>query len=182
MPEERGAPLDRLRARLAAAEPTHRGQEPSAARVRIREAFEDIAAARDRGLSWQQVTDALAAEGMRAADGGALTWRKVKALFHVERYARGGKRKRQPGLVPDPDAPRFRRRRAAHSGAAEAVPAAAPKTEAAPPNALPAEGGETQAQELRALLARRRPALRDPSPVTLGPADRRPNKESEDDA
>lgn len=69
--------------------------EPSAARLYIREHFETLSAARDRGISWPQIAGVLAQAGVFAADGSALEWRTVSSLFHAERYARGERRKRR---------------------------------------------------------------------------------------
>jgi hypothetical protein len=73
----------------------------------------------------------MTADGVVAADGAPLTAGEVKALFHVEKYARGGTRRRRPGMAPDPDAPRFRRRRAAqvsHPGGPRPAPPAPAST------------------------------------------------------
>jgi hypothetical protein len=188
---DKGAPDaddDAFRAKLADLEPAPRRQAPSAARIRIRGAFEAITAARGRGVSWQQVAELMTADGVRAADGEPLTAGEVKALYHVEKYARGGTRKRRPGLVPDQDAPRFRRRRkgadrpATSRAGQDAAQAATP---AAPRDASAAEADDDderrRAANLRARLARRRPGLREPDPITLGPGDRRPTKESNGD-
>lgn len=84
----RSAKGDPLRHRLASIEPASRGQDPSPARSRIRDTFDAMAAARKRGVTWAQVTGLLAAEGIKAADGDALTVDEVRALFHAERQLR----------------------------------------------------------------------------------------------
>ena len=69
--------------------------EPSAARLYIREHFEALSAARDRGISWPQIAGVLAQARVFAADGSVLEWRTISSLFHAERYARGERRKRR---------------------------------------------------------------------------------------
>ena len=183
----RPSPAGALRARLAVLQPkrTAAGAEPSAMRLRIRETFPDLVAARERGVTWQQITEAMAEVGIRGYDDAPLDWRRVKTLFHAERYARGERRVKR--RAPAAGA---RRGRAGEAKQAP-MPASPPQQPPGPPTPAaeaaaappPASGGETQAQDLRALLARRRPELRDPPPVTLGPADRRPgSKENPEDA
>ncbi|WP_156963981.1 hypothetical protein [Muricoccus aerilatus] len=87
---------DAFRARLAEVEPAGKRQEPSAARVRIQATFEDLTAARKRGVAWQQIAALMAIDGIKAADGEPLTSDEVRALYHAERYARGERRKRRP--------------------------------------------------------------------------------------
>ena len=69
--------------------------DPSALRLHIRDNFPSVLAARARGVSWQQITEVMAAAGVRASDGSDLTWRKVATLFHTERYERNPKPKRR---------------------------------------------------------------------------------------
>jgi hypothetical protein len=80
--------------------------EPSEARQYLRDNFDTISAARDRGLTWPQITQAIVERsGVRAADGSELGWRTFKSLFHAERYSRGVKRKhrpKKPVAPPDP--------------------------------------------------------------------------------
>jgi hypothetical protein len=154
---------DGFRARLADLEPAPRRQAPSAARIRIRGAFEAITAARGRGVSWQQVAELMTADGVRAADGAPLTAGEVKALYHVEKYARGGTRRRRPGLVPDPEAPRFRRRRTRASQQEGPEPSSPPASAPAPWVDRMAERGrerEAAAGEERPKV-RHRPGMRD---------------------
>lgn len=177
--DERTSEADAFRAGLAAAAPAPNRQAPSAARIRVRDAFAAIAAARSRGVSWRQIADLMAADGVRAADGAPLTEGAVKALFHVERYARGGRRKRRTGLAPDASAPRVRRRR---QGAGQPAARVEQDARATTPAAAAADDDEGQrAADLRARVARRRPGLREPPPITLGPGDRRPTEESDED-
>lgn len=98
---------------LEALEPADRA-DASEARRHIRANFDAMTAARDRGVSWQQITDTMTAAGVRAENGDPLDWRQLKSLFHTERYARGGKRKRRAvkpkalraeALSPEPPAP-----------------------------------------------------------------------------
>ena len=69
--------------------------EASQARRYIRVNFDAVTAARERGVSWQQITGAMAAVGVLGMNNEPLGWRQLKSLFHTERYARGGKRKRR---------------------------------------------------------------------------------------
>lgn len=116
---------DAFRARLAEVEPAGRRQEPSAARALIQATFEDLTAARKRGVAWQQVAALMAADGIKAADGEPLTADEVRALYHAERYARGERRKRPT------DAPKPRPRRVAP------IVEVAPEVAAGPPPAPP---------------------------------------------
>jgi hypothetical protein len=82
--------------------------EPSDARQYLRDNFDTISAARDRGLTWPQITRAIVeSSGVRAADGSALEWRVLKSLFHAERYSRGVKRKHRPKRPPTPADPKL---------------------------------------------------------------------------
>ncbi|TPG45698.1 hypothetical protein EAH89_26215 [Roseomonas nepalensis] len=131
---------DAFRARLAEVEPAGRKQEPSAARARIQETFDDLTAARKRGVAWQQIAALMTADGIKAADGEPLTPDEVKALFHAERYARGERRKRRPNAGAA-EAPKVRPRRVTPDVEAEPV-AAKPLVPAplpAPENARPAD-------------------------------------------
>ena len=93
---------DDLRAVLAGLQPKRQshGSTPSTARLHIRSAFDAIVDARKRQVSWQQIAEGMTGLGIQAADGEPLDWREVKSLFHAERYARGGTRKRQKGSGP----------------------------------------------------------------------------------
>ena len=167
-----------MRAGLAALVPVPKAQDPSAARTRIREIFDDITAARKRGIAWSQIATLMHAEGTRAADGEPITPDEVKALYHAERYSRGARRKRRPaqrkGAQAEHPSP-------ARPEASEAPPATPTRPEAARSDP-PAPAPPREAEGLRALLARRRPDLREPTPINLGPEDRRPRQETDDDA
>lgn len=173
-------PYEQLQRPAAAGATTAEVSEP---RRHIREHYAAITAARGRHVTWPQITATMTELGIRASDGSVLGWRLVKSFYHAERYARGGKPKRRkpraaaaphvaaPAPAPEPtttEAPATtsRRQDVLEPGPADPAPAA-PAPEAA---------------DLRALLARRRPALSEPKPVTLGPADRRPHQERDDDA
>lgn len=69
---------------------------PSATRCFLREHFDTITAARTRGLTWPQITKVLISNGVCAVDGSELTWKRLKSLYHGEKYVRGGPRKRRP--------------------------------------------------------------------------------------
>lgn len=116
---------------LAALEPADRA-DASEARRYIRANFDAMTAARGRGVSWGQITDAMTAAGVRAENGDPLTWRQLKSLFHTERYARGGKRKRRAAM---PKAPR----------AEQPAPAPEPQAPAAPEPASPPAVADTPA-------------------------------------
>jgi hypothetical protein len=82
--------------------------EPSEARQYLRDNFDTISTARDRGRTWLQITRAIVeSSGVRAADGSALEWRVLKSLFHAERYSRGVKRKHRPKRPPTPADPKL---------------------------------------------------------------------------
>ena len=161
-------PYERLQPRTGTAR-----TGPSAARLHIREHFAGITAARARGVSWQQIAAAMAGAGVRGADGGELGWRRVKGLYHAERYSRpDGKRKRRP----KPAKPKAA---AAHA----APPSPAPEPPPAPPGPGPAPakpGPDPVVAKLRAQFAKRRPDLKEPAPVVLGPGGRRPSKQTGD--
>lgn len=169
-------PYDQLQPRPGAAK-----AEPSKPRLHIREHFDAMTSARGRGVSWQQITAAMAASGVRGAGATGLGWRQVKSLYHAERYARGEKRKRRK---PTPK-PLKAEANAPAGQAAEAprpVPAPTVSASAPAPPAAPHPGDAAHAEGLRALLARRRPGLREPAPINLGPEDRRPRQEKDEDA
>ena len=155
----------------------------SETRRHIREHFDAITAARGRQVTWPQITATMTGLGIRASDGSVLDWRLVKSFYHAERYARGGKPKRRkpktaaaplvapPAPAPEPTTTGAPATTSRWQGVSEPGPAD-------PAAAAPAP----DAANLRALLARRRPALSEPKPVTLGPEDRRPRQERDDDA
>ncbi len=93
---------------LPAAKPKH---EPSPARVRIRETYDDITAARARGVSWQQIADLMTRDGIMGTDGKPMTATKVNSLYAAEKATRGERRKRRtkkgvaPGPTPQPPQP-----------------------------------------------------------------------------
>ena len=169
-------PYDLLQPRPGAAK-----AEPSEPRLHIRKHFDAMTAARGRGVSWQQITAAMAAAGVRGAGAAELGWRQVKSLYHAERYARGEKRKRRkpaPKLAKaEATAPARQTAEASRPAPVPTAPASAP----APPAAAH-PGDAAHAEGLRALLARRRPDLREPAPINLGPEDRRPRQETDEDA
>jgi hypothetical protein len=82
--------------KIASLTPPGRKSEQSPVRARIHANFDEIAAAKERGVTWQQLTDLFTSEGIVGADGEPLTADAVRSLFHSERYARGERRKRQP--------------------------------------------------------------------------------------
>lgn len=91
----------RLRERLRRTEPAPwKGKGPggdlSALRLHIRATFPDLEDARARGVTWQQLADAINAEGVPDAPGETVEWRRLKSLHHAERYSRGGKRRKRP--------------------------------------------------------------------------------------
>jgi hypothetical protein len=75
---------------------------PSETRAYIRANFDTIQAARQRGLTWPQITAVLTESGVKAPDGSPLQWRVLKSLFHAERYVIGGKRQRRRKPVKPP--------------------------------------------------------------------------------
>lgn len=92
-----------FRAKLALIGGQGRKAEPSAARAEIRRAFADIKAARERAVTWQQITDLLTAEGLPG-----LTADKVRALYHAERRIQGERvkrRRRKPTQVREISVP-----------------------------------------------------------------------------
>lgn len=170
-------PYDQLQPRPGAAK-----AEPSEPRLHIREHFDAMASARGRGVSWQQIAAAMAAAGVRGAGAAELGWRQVKSLFHAERYARGEKRKRRkPAPKPPKAGTPAPAERAAKASRPAPAPAASVSSAPAPPAAAH-PGDAAHAEGLRALLARRRPDLREPAPINLGPEDRRPRQETDEDA
>lgn len=122
---------DPLRAGLATVVPAAKGQDPSPARTRIRETFDDITRARNRRVTWSEVAGLLEAEGTRAADGSVLTPDEVKALYHAEKYLRASKKKRRPAK-PEP-APRSAPATPARPEVPDPPPVTPTRPEAAPP-------------------------------------------------
>ena len=59
-------------------------------------------------MSWQQIADLKAADGLRGLDGKMPTQSTVRALFHKEKYAQGGKRKKRRCSKPAPVAVKAR--------------------------------------------------------------------------
>jgi hypothetical protein len=82
---------------LPAAKPRH---EQSPARVRIREAYSDITAARVRGVSWQQIADLMTRDGILGTDGEPITAAKVNSLYAAEKAARGERKRRAKKTPP----------------------------------------------------------------------------------
>jgi hypothetical protein len=93
---------DPFRTRLHDLLPARPLPERSAARLRIRETFDDITAARARRVTWQQIADLMNADGLVATDGQPLTAAKVNALYAAEKATRGGRRKRRPKKAAGP--------------------------------------------------------------------------------
>lgn len=169
---------DPLRAGLATVVPAARGQDPSPARTRIRETFEDITAARNRRVTWSQIAALLEAEGTRAADGSVLTSDEVKALYHAEKYSRGLRRKRrlvQPKVATSaPPSP-------ARPEAPDPPPVTPTRPEVVPPDPEPsAAAPSSEADQLRVALGRKRQDIGEPSTLTFDAADRRRKPESTD--
>lgn len=151
-------------------------------RLYIRDNFASMLAARGRGASWQQITEVMAAAGVRAPDGSDLQWRKVAISFHMERYERDKRKRRTPrpkvrrGAAPSPVRPEA-------LGPPPVTPTRPGVREGATPDPetseSPAPAPAPEAEGLRALLARRRPDLREPDPINLDPEDRRRRTEDE---
>jgi hypothetical protein len=91
---------------LQALEPhSARVSEPSETRAYVRANFDTILAARERGVTWAQITKVLTDIGVKAPDGSPLQWRVLKSLYHAERYAMGGRPKRRKRKPPLPRQP-----------------------------------------------------------------------------
>ncbi len=164
------APLaDRLRDALAAVPPGQTGREPSQLREHVRAVFDRLAVDRDRGATWEGLAAPFAALGILTAEGKLPTGADLRNAFHAERYARGGKRKRRTAKSKAALSPPVQ-----SSPVQPAAPSPAP-----PPPPAPSEPAP-EAEGLRALLAKRRPDLREPTPINLGPDDRRRTKETDD--
>ena len=73
---------------------------PSAVRVRVQDAFDEITAAKGRDVTWQQIAVLLNEEGLRATDGSPLTAKHVSAAYSSVKAARGEQRKRRPKKQP----------------------------------------------------------------------------------
>ena len=157
---------DQLQDALAAVQPGRTGREPSQLREQVRATYDRLAAERDRGATWDGLAAPFAALGILTAEGKPPSGPDLRNAFHAERYARGGKRKRRTAKPKIPLPPRVQ-------SAVPATPPAPLPPPASPSPALEAEG-------LRALLAKRRPDLREPTPINLGPEDRRRAKETDD--
>ena len=170
---------DPLRAGLATVVPAARGQDPSPARARIRETFDDITRARNRRVTWSQIAALLEAEGTRAADGSVLTPDEVKALYHAEKYLRASRTKRQPAKLkvaksapPSPARPEV----------LDPPPVIPTRPEVVPPAPSPELGPELAAgaDKLRAALARKRQDIGEPNTLTFGAEDRRRKPENDE--
>jgi hypothetical protein len=82
--------LDSFRSKLALLGGEGRKAEPSAARAEIRKAYAEIKAAREeRQVSWRQIADLLASEGIPCSAD------KVRALYHAEARLQGEPKKRR---------------------------------------------------------------------------------------
>ena len=168
---------DPFRTRLAEIAPASRGQDPSAARTRIRETFDDITRARNRRVTWSQIAALLEAEGTRAADGSVLTPDEVKALYHAEKYLQASRTKRRPTKAKVA-------RSAPPSPARPEVPDPPPVTPTRPEVVPPAPSPEPEpaagADKLRAALARKRQDIGEPNTLTFGAEDRRRKPENDE--
>ena len=91
-------------AKLASIIPAGANKIASDVWLRISESFAEIEAARERGVSWQQIVDLMVADGLRTLDGKKPTQSVVRAPYHKERYSLGGKRKKRRGSKPAPAA------------------------------------------------------------------------------
>jgi hypothetical protein len=92
--------------------------EQSPARVRIRKTYDEITAARLRGVSWRQIADLMNRDGITGTNGAPLTATNVRSLYAVEKASRGERRKRRtkkpvtqpqtrtPETIPTPEQPR----------------------------------------------------------------------------
>ena len=69
--------------------------DASSLRLYVRDNFASLLSARKRDVSWQQITDVMAAAGVRSPDGSDLTWRKVAIFFHTERNQKEKDRQRK---------------------------------------------------------------------------------------
>ena len=111
--------------------------EVSSARLHVRENFDALVAARGRGVSWQQIVTTMNAAGVRSPDGSELDWRQVASLFHAERYARGGRRKRRLATTRKPQPAATPEARPAPTGVAHRTKHAATEPKAEPPPPAP---------------------------------------------
>jgi hypothetical protein len=144
---------------------------PSALRLYIRDNYPSLVAARDRGVSWQQIAEVMAAAGVRAPDGSPLTWRRLAVLFHAERYDKDPKRKRK--------AARRRATRREAGVSTSALPDAPSAPPPVPPSPPVAAGDPDLARRLSGIRT-----LTPPPPRDLGAGWRggpRTPKEKQDD-
>jgi len=95
---------DEFRAHLRQLPGRQRRYEQSAARLRVHETFDDIAAAKARGVTWQAIADLMNADGLRGTEGTPLTAAQVAALYTSEKLARGGRkpRRKPKAAAPEP--------------------------------------------------------------------------------
>jgi hypothetical protein len=66
-------PDDAFTAKLASITPAGHGMIASDIRLRISNRFAEIEAARERGVSWQQIAELMAVDGLRYLDGNMPT-------------------------------------------------------------------------------------------------------------
>jgi hypothetical protein len=86
---------------LAELQPEPGGKvEASEARLYIRANFDEMTAARDRRVTWQQIAEVMKRAGVVRQPGAPLDWRQVKALYHAEKYARDEAAKRAANPKP----------------------------------------------------------------------------------
>jgi hypothetical protein len=71
------------------------GREPSALREHVAAVFDQLAAERERGATWDGLAAPFAALGILTAEKKAPTGVDLKNAWHAERYARQGGRPRR---------------------------------------------------------------------------------------
>jgi hypothetical protein len=96
---------DGFKAKLAKLAGAGMRPEPSAVRIRVQETFDEIAAAKGRNVTWQQIADLLNEEGLRTTDGSLLTANQVSAAYSSEKAARGERRRRPKKQLVQTTAP-----------------------------------------------------------------------------
>ena len=151
---------DGLRDMLAglAPEPHARRSVPTDLRKRIRDDYDAIQAARQREVTWQQITLAMVKAGVRASDGSEPSWRTVMSAYHAERYTRGEKRQRRRKSTPTPETSPLVPPRAASPSP---VPISSAEEDAPPP------ATEGAFKSLRRSAGQAAPLLPTPSPQPL---------------
>lgn len=86
---------DDFRAKLRALPAAPARIERSAARKRIAETFDDITAAKRRGVTWLAIAKLMSEDGIRAVDGSPLSAAHVSAAYSIEKAARGERKRRK---------------------------------------------------------------------------------------